>query len=185
MPVHLILLVWSPEYLVNTDPKPPSFWYEITGNSPVTSSVLGPDIFLSTLFSNTLSLRSSLALSDHIKTNKIIYLHTEISENSVLFIMRAEEVLVKTSVPFPSLRSTPYFLHSSHRWHHAEICSVSCTHDVLSDFYPKDREHAVAQWLKHCATNRKVAGSIPMKSMEFFIDIILPAVLWPWDRLSL
>jgi hypothetical protein len=22
-------------------------------------------------------------------------------------------------------------------------------------------EHAVAQWLRHCATNRKVAGSIP------------------------
>jgi hypothetical protein len=23
------------------------------------------------------------------------------------------------------------------------------------------REHAVAQWLRNCATNRKVAGSIP------------------------
>jgi hypothetical protein len=23
------------------------------------------------------------------------------------------------------------------------------------------RGHAVAQWLRHCATNRKVAGSIP------------------------
>jgi hypothetical protein len=24
-----------------------------------------------------------------------------------------------------------------------------------------DRGHAVAQWLRHCATNRKVMGSIP------------------------
>ena len=37
--------------------------------------------------------------------------------------------------------------------------------------------------LRHCATNRKVAGSIV--SLEFFIDIILPASLWSWGRLSL
>ena len=29
-------------------------------------------------------------------------------------------------------------------------------------------------WLRHCATRRKVAGSIPMVSLEFFIDKILP-----------
>jgi hypothetical protein len=33
----------------------------------------------------------------------------------------------------------------------------------------------VAQWLRHCATNRKVAGSFPMVSLEFFVDIILLA----------
>jgi len=38
----------------------------------------------------------------------------------------------------------------------------------------------VAQWLMCCATNRKVAGSIPDGVMEFFIDIILPIALWPW-----
>jgi hypothetical protein len=29
----------------------------------------------------------------------------------------------------------------------------------------------VAQWLRYCATNQKVTGSIPDGVMEFFIDI--------------
>ena len=35
-------------------------------------------------------------------------------------------------------------------------------------------------WLRHCATNRKVAGSIPYGVIKFFIGIILPAALWHW-----
>jgi hypothetical protein len=34
--------------------------------------------------------------------------------------------------------------------------------------------------LRHCATSRKVAGSIPDLSLKFFIDIALPIALWPW-----
>jgi hypothetical protein len=34
--------------------------------------------------------------------------------------------------------------------------------------------------LRHCATSRKVAGSIPDGVSRIFIDIILPAALWPW-----
>jgi hypothetical protein len=47
------------------------------------------------------------------------------------------------------------------------------------------RGHAVAQWLRHCATNLKVAGSIPNGVPRYFIDIILPVTLRPWSRLSL
>ena len=49
--------------------------------------------------------------------------------------------------------------------------------EILLSTYTKGT--AVAQWLRCCATNRKVAGSIPDGVMEFFTDIILPIALWP------
>jgi phosphate starvation-inducible membrane PsiE len=54
-------------------------------HSPVTSSLLDPNILLSTLFSNTLSLRSTLNVSDQVShpyrtTGKIIVLYILIFE---------------------------------------------------------------------------------------------------------
>jgi len=37
----------------------------------------------------------------------------------------------------------------------------------------------------NCATSRNVTVSIPDGSLQLFIDIILPAVLWPWYGISL
>jgi hypothetical protein len=38
-------------------------------------------------------------------------------------------------------------------------------------------------WLRHYATSRKVAGSIPDEVIGFFFSIylILPAAPWPWS----
>ena len=39
-------------------------------------------------------------------------------------------------------------------------------------------------WLRHCATSRKVMGSNPDGVTGIFIDKILLAALWPWGWLS-
>jgi len=40
-------------------------------------------------------------------------------------------------------------------------------------------------WLRHCATRRKVAGSIPDSVIGIFHWHNSSAALWPWSRLSL
>jgi len=49
----------------------------------------------------------------------------------------------------------------------------------------EQRGTAVAQWLRCCATDRKVAGSIPAGVIGVFHLLkTLKIALWPWGRLS-
>jgi len=54
-----------------------------------------------------------------------------------------------------------------------ELCTLAASQFryVIFTFLSPSARTAVAQWLKCCATNRKVAGSIRAGVIEFLIDI--------------
>jgi hypothetical protein len=55
-------------------------------------------------------------------------------------------------------------------------------HEMLMLGTDMERDTRWRSWLWHCATSRKVAGSIIIESL---IDIILPTSLWHFGRLTL
>ena len=55
----------------------------------------------------------------------------------------------------------------------------------MRSYLSRNRGIRWRSWLRHCAVSRVVAGSIPTVSLEFFINVIFPAALWPCSRLSL
>jgi hypothetical protein len=57
-------------------------------------------------------------------------------------------------------------------------------HDKLYTYSNMCMGYMVVQWLRHCATYQKVAGSIP-NGVGIFHWHILPAALWPWGWLNL
>ena len=79
-PTHLILLDFTTRTILGKEYKSLSSSSCNFLHSPVTSSLLGPNTLLNALFSNTLSLRSSLNVSDQVShpyrtTGKIIVLY--------------------------------------------------------------------------------------------------------------
>jgi hypothetical protein len=79
LPILFVSILPPAQYWVrSTDHSAPR--YAASSIPPVTSSLLGPNTLLYTLFSNTLSLRSSLNVGDQVShpyktTGKIIVLH--------------------------------------------------------------------------------------------------------------
>ena len=78
-PTYLILLELITTTLLREEDRSLSFSLCSFLHSPVTSSLSSPNILLSTLFSNTLNLRSCLNLSDQVshpnKTKLTVYKH--------------------------------------------------------------------------------------------------------------
>jgi len=59
---------------------------------------------------------------------------------------------------------------NTHTHTHIYMCVCVCVCSVVFMLLPGDERTVVAQWLRCCATNRKVAGSIPADVSGFFID---------------
>jgi hypothetical protein len=79
MPRPLILLYFITRTILGEQHRSLSSSLCSFPHSPATSSLLGPNVLLNTLFSNTLSLRSSLIASDQVShsyktSGKIIFL---------------------------------------------------------------------------------------------------------------
>ena len=80
-PAYLILLDYIARTILGEQYRSISSSFCSFLHSPVTSSLLGPNIFLSTLFSNTLSLCSSLSMRNQVShpyqtTGKTTFLYT-------------------------------------------------------------------------------------------------------------
>ena len=69
-PAHLILLYFTTRKIFGKEYRSLSSSLCNFLHSPVTSSLLGPNTLLNTLFSNTLSLRSPLSVSDQVSIHR-------------------------------------------------------------------------------------------------------------------
>ena len=103
-PAYLILLDFITRTILGEQYRSLSFSLCSFLHSPVTSSLLGPNILLNTLFSNILSLRSSLNVSDQVShlyktAGKIIVQHSL----SSLFILLYFSVRERDQLEDPGL----------------------------------------------------------------------------------
>ena len=130
-PAHLILLDFITRKILSEQYRSLSFSLCSFLHSPVTSSLLDPNILLNPLFSNTLSLRSSLKVSDQVphpykKTGKMIVLYISIfklwdskMEDKRLCTERYQAFpefippLISSPIAFWSVKAVPNYLNCS------------------------------------------------------------------------
>ena len=82
LPISFFLILSPEQYWVRSTVH--SAPHYVVSSTPVTSTLLGPNILISTLFSNTLSLRSSLNLN---ASNQVSHPHKTTGKIIVLYIL--------------------------------------------------------------------------------------------------
>jgi hypothetical protein len=92
---------------------------------------------------------------------------------SISFLCHQHNPLMNLPLSFP--KTLPSVYHTYTRWTSGN-CLGALPHLPNIFFY---WGHAVAYWLRHNATSRKVAGSRPDVVNEFSTYLILPAALGP------
>ena len=92
----------------------------------------------------------------------IVYTARRQSVNSLSDFENRFQEMTLLAGPFTRVDSALAYLLSSHTSKITELIYTYCIFILLGT--------AVVQWLRCCATNRKVAGSIPAGVSGFFID---------------
>jgi hypothetical protein len=72
----------------------------------------------------------------------------------------------------------------SHKRILSVVKKITFVNDRISYIAPRGSGHAIAEWLSHYATSRKVSGSRP-DEMTFFNLLNLSGHTIPWGPLSL
>jgi hypothetical protein len=78
-----------------------------------------------------------------------------------------------------------FFIHSTRNMVNKESTELKTSEFYFSNLLTKIRVRGGAVGWGTALQSRRSRIRFLMVSLEFFIDVILPATLWPWGRLSL